>query len=321
MALEPFTLSTILDDFDFTRTSAKKVARGKDWVLLLGDSARIIRELGEYGQRVDALITDPPYSSGGQFRGDRNKGTGEKYRQSSVKTELVLNDFEGDNRDQRSFLAWATLWLWDAKQIVTPGGLGFIFSDWRQVPISTDAFQAGGWIWRGLFAWDKLGGERPGGYGRFSARNEFGIWGSNGPMRLVQKTKDAVALGFDGPMLAGTFGASAPRDRFHVTQKPVNLLRYLAGAVPRSATIFDPFAGSASTGAGALMRGRRFVGVELDARAFEKSAARLEVVASKGPDLETLAGDAKRAAYDELDALFDEDEGTDSEESAASPNA
>lgn len=276
--------SPILETFDWSKLSARKVARGKGWVLLLGDSMRLLRELAEHGAKVDALITDPPYSSGGQFRGDRNKSTGTKYRKSGVKTELVLSDFEGDNRDQRSFLAWASLWLWDAKSIVRDGGIAFVFSDWRQVPITTDAFQAGGWIWRGLFSWDKIGGERPAGHGRFSARCEFGVWGSNGALPYIPKNVDAREAGFEGRQLAGTYGASAPRNRFHVTQKPVELLRYIAEVVPRGGVILDPFAGSASTGCGALLAGRTFVGIELDEAAFEKSAARLAAFEARGVD-------------------------------------
>jgi site-specific DNA-methyltransferase (adenine-specific) len=30
-----------------------------------------------------------------------------------------------------------------------------MFTDWRQLPLATDALQAGGFIWRGLIAWDK----------------------------------------------------------------------------------------------------------------------------------------------------------------------
>jgi site-specific DNA-methyltransferase (adenine-specific) len=278
------TTSPLLETFDFTKTSAKAIASGDGWTLLHGDSLRILRELAEHGAQVDGLISDPPYSSGGQFRGDRNKSTSSKYRRGDVKSELVFEDFEGDNRDQRSFLAWASLWLWDAKTITRKGGIGFVFSDWRQLPVTTDAFQAGGWIWRGLFAWDKLGAERPAGHGRFSSRCEFGVWGSNGAMPYIPKQLEAEAAGFRGKQLAGTYGATSPRNRFHVTQKPVELLAYIANAVPVGGLILDPFSGSASTGCGALMGGRKFLGIELDVRAFEKSARRLETYAKQGAD-------------------------------------
>ena len=39
---------------------------------------------------VDAIITDPPYSSGGQYKGDRSAATGDKYG------GLSMADFSGD---------------------------------------------------------------------------------------------------------------------------------------------------------------------------------------------------------------------------------
>jgi site-specific DNA-methyltransferase (adenine-specific) len=51
---------------------------------------------------LDAVVTDPPYSSGGMFRADRIATTRDKYVHGETKN--VRADFSGDNRDQRSFL-------------------------------------------------------------------------------------------------------------------------------------------------------------------------------------------------------------------------
>lgn len=50
---------------------------------------------------LDALLTDPPYSSGGQFRSDRMQDTRTKYVQTGSSSR-ALPDFSGDNRDQRA---------------------------------------------------------------------------------------------------------------------------------------------------------------------------------------------------------------------------
>ena len=47
-----------------------------------GDTLALLRELPTAS--VDAIITDPPYSSGGQFRGDRSQSTGTKYVNSTT---------------------------------------------------------------------------------------------------------------------------------------------------------------------------------------------------------------------------------------------
>lgn len=70
---------------------------------------------------VDAVVTDPPYSSGGFTRGDRTMSTRTKYQSTDVLVEHPT--FCGDNRDQRSWLAWCGVWLgiapWD-KVIARP---------------------------------------------------------------------------------------------------------------------------------------------------------------------------------------------------------
>ena len=58
---------------------------------------------------LDAIITDPPYSSGGLHRSDRMQTTVTKYVSST--TEAIRHEFTGDNRDQRSYLAWVSLWM------------------------------------------------------------------------------------------------------------------------------------------------------------------------------------------------------------------
>lgn len=81
-----------------------------------GDALDILPELSGVG----ALITDPPYSSGGAFRGDRTQKTLTKYVSTDSSGQRFLSDFTGDNRDQRSFLAWCSLWLCAARHAAAP---------------------------------------------------------------------------------------------------------------------------------------------------------------------------------------------------------
>jgi len=69
---------------------------------------------------ADAIITDPPYSSGGMVRGDRMQATNIKYLQTGDADNYA--GFSGDNRDQRAFGYWAALWLSEALRITKPGG-------------------------------------------------------------------------------------------------------------------------------------------------------------------------------------------------------
>ncbi len=63
----------------------------------------------------------------------------------------------------------------------------------------------------------------------------------------------------------------------HPTQKPVALLeRILLASTRPGDLVFDPFAGSATTGVAAIRQGRRFVGCELDEGHLAHARRRLE---------------------------------------------
>lgn len=214
--------------------------------------------------RVQALITDPPYSSGGQFRGDRMQRTSTKYIQWG---SPLRPEFSGDNRDQRAYLAWSTVWLAEALRSATPGSPCCLFSDWRQLPTTSDAIQCGGWIYRGIVPWDKGGGVRPSPPGRFTSQAEFVVWGSAGPM------VDQPTVGF----LPGIYKhAVRAADKFHIAGKPSRLMRDIVKICPPGGTVLDPFAGSGSTGVAALEMGRHFIGVEIDDHHAKLAAGRLE---------------------------------------------
>ena len=145
-----------------------------------GDALAVLAELPEAS--VDALITDPPYSTGGFVRADRTASPHTKYVGSQqVKNGTgggALPDFTGDNRDQRAYAYWCALWLGEAVRVVKPGGACLLFTDWRQLPTTTDALQAGGFIWRGVVPWVKPD-PRPQA-GRFAGQCEYVAWGTSG---------------------------------------------------------------------------------------------------------------------------------------------
>lgn len=115
------------------------------WTVIHGEALAALLDLP--GACAAAVITDPPYSSGGFTRGDRMAATSNKY----VMTALTQRpEFAGDNRDQRGYLVWCTLWLDQALRVTMPGGSLLMFTDWRQLPTTIDAVQAGGWVWRGI---------------------------------------------------------------------------------------------------------------------------------------------------------------------------
>lgn len=72
------------------------------------------------------------------------------------------------------------------------------------------------------------------------------------------------------------FGICHERDRFHPTQKPLNLLQALINKHSNEGdTVLDCFAGSASCAVACYNTNRIFVGCELDNKFFEQSINRI----------------------------------------------
>lgn len=262
------------------------------WSIHHGEAWEWLRSLpsGSAG----ALVSDPPYSSGGFTRGDRMADPDVKYRSTGVDASEAPDTFEGDNRDQRAFALWCSLWLTEARRVVKDGGVVAVATDWRQLPTVCDVIQVAGFVWRGILVWTKKNATRPQ-RGRFRADAEFFVWGSAG------------ALPMDGPVLAGTVDAFEAAEvscspvsgarRLHLTEKPVDVMEAVLGIVRPGQLVIDPFAGSGSTGVGCLRRGLPFAGCEMKAsnveiirRRLAAEAAGVDGVASAKDGQGTLLG-------------------------------
>ena len=104
------------------------------WEIIQGDALKL---LGGFSPGTfDAIITDPPYASGGRTQAEKNKSTAKKY---SSMGDHAPPPFEGDAKDQRSWTRWAAEWLADARKLCKPGAPVCMFIDWRQLPAATDA--------------------------------------------------------------------------------------------------------------------------------------------------------------------------------------
>jgi DNA modification methylase len=110
-----------------------------------------------------------------------------------------------------------------------------------------------------------------------------------------------------------------PSRNHHPTVKPTELMRYLCRLVtPPNGVVLDPFAGSGSTGKGAILEGFCFVGIEMEADHVAIAHARLEFAAAARAEAEVLernkAGEivitAKEAAQGKA-SLFDWQGGAD----------
>lgn len=202
---------------------------------------------------VGMLLTDPPYSSGGLFRGDRSGATSEKYQTSGFAKKP---EFYGDNRDERSFVLWSSMWMGLAFRALEPGASALVFTDWRQWANTADAMQVAGFVFRGAVVWHKAINLRPQ-PNSFRNECEFALWFTKG---AIDRTPSAGAK-----YLPGLYSVPAPvrEERVHSTQKPLELVKSLMEIAPDGCVVLDPFMGSGTTAVAAIETGRRFIGFEM----------------------------------------------------------
>lgn len=62
----------------------------------------------------------------------------------------------------------------------------------------------------------------------------------------------------------------------HPTQKPVQLMQWCIGFLPKIKSIMDPYMGSGTTGVAALNTGHSFIGMERDPKYFALACKRIE---------------------------------------------
>ncbi len=230
-------------------------------VLFQGEALEVLGRLGN--QSVGAVITDPPYASSGVSAITKAQAPSQKYQGIHVKNKHP--EFNGENRDQRSFHFWSSLWASECYRIAREGAPICVFSDWRQLPTTTDYLQSGGFTFNGIVPWDKTESCRPA-RGKFRCQAEYIAWGFKG---RCQSDKHPVYL-------SGAIRERVnPKEKLHMTAKPVAVMAHLIQVVPSGETVLDPFMGSGSTGVAAIHAGLPFIGIEATVEYFAVAKKRL----------------------------------------------
>lgn len=227
----------------------------------VGDALNVLPTIAD--GTYDAVIADPPYSTGGAMRVDRNLPTAAKYQRSDA---AQLPNFVGDSRGQLAHMMWSRLWMGEAWRVVKPGGWLMVFTDWRQLAATVTAVEMAGWVTRGIVVWVKPS-PRPA-PNRFSQSCEFVVTGTKG-----QTANYVIDEATQYP--AGVWTGSAPTDRVHMTQKPVELIRHLMRVVPPGGSVLDPFLGSGTTLEAGQLSGIHVDGVDISDEWMDWATARV----------------------------------------------
>lgn len=212
--------------------------------------------IADYREVIDAVVTDPPYSS----------GTRTEASKSSSGAMLRAGRFSTMPIDLDQMTTTGFVWLLRAVAIgvyplLVEGGSFLSFIDWRQWPNLVGAIETANLRVQGMVVWDK---------GHFGMGNGF-----RSQHELVCHAAKGVPTIYDrgvGNVLA--FGRQEPAD--HPSPKPVGLMRILIETVtPPNGLVLDPFMGGGTTLRAAKAAGRRAIGVEINERYCERAALRL----------------------------------------------
>lgn len=212
---------------------------------------RDLADAGEFARLPfdAAVISDPPYSSGGYQ--EAGKGAG------SIGS-TVEHQIQGDTYSTRGYL-----------RLIRSLGQTFrvaecyLFTDWRMWPYTVDAVEDAGFRVRSMIVWNKM---TPGLGMKWRGQHELVCWGARGTLNP----------GCHGGGNVLTFKRSG--NAHHPTEKPVPVMRELVRASGRK-LIIDPFMGSGTTGIAALSEGCRFLGIEIERKHFETACERLQNLA------------------------------------------
>jgi DNA modification methylase len=223
-----------------------------------GDCVEIMRAMR--GVELDAIITDPPYCSGGSMEAQKNT------KAQGLRTATVQADdfewFSADNMTTGGLVWLIRSVLVESRRLLKPNRSAFVFSDWRMIPHLAPALESAGLRYRNMIVWDK--GSAGLGVG-FKPAHEIILEYTNGATEYAAKTGQNV-------IRSKRVHVS---DRDHNCQKPVEVIaKILEVATADGGTILDPFMGSGTMLLAAKQLGRKSIGIELNERFCESAAKR-----------------------------------------------
>ena len=208
-----------------------------DATLYCGDCREILPTL----QRVDAVVTDPPYGIGesaGKAK-TRTSGLASGLRDASRYDRRDYGNLSWDDETEDEALVLA---LSHARWAIVFGG------NYYNLPPTSC------WL-----VWDKLNGE-----------TDF----ADCELAWTNLPKAVRRIRY---LWNGCMRAAGELRGDHPTQKPLGVMKWALGHLPTGAgSILDPFMGSGTTGVAALQLGKRFVGIERERLYFDIACRRIE---------------------------------------------
>jgi site-specific DNA-methyltransferase (adenine-specific) len=206
---------------------------------------------------VDAVVTDPPYSSGGRRENARS------IRKSMTRSVADDDWIRGDGMSTQGYLWFMRLCGVQWRRILTPGGHVLAFVDWRMAANLAAALESADLRQHPTLVWNKT---HFGMGAIFRNQYELAVHMSAGNPRDPQRRD-----------VGNVIDCAPVRSELHPNEKPLPLLRTLLSVViAPGETVLDPCAGSGTTLLAARDLGVKSIGIEADERYCEVIGKRLD---------------------------------------------
>lgn len=251
----------------------KPYFKGKDFVLYLGDSLKILEQIPT--NSIDMIFADPPYNlSNGGFTVHAGK-------QVSV-NKGEWDKSNGFEKDYQFHLEWLSA----CKRVLKPQGTLWVSGTYHSIYQCGHAIQALGYHILNDISWFKPNASPNLSCRFFTASHETLIW--------ARKEKNAKHVfnyesmrGFPTDLIHSNLkqmrsvwaiGTPKPEEKKygkHPTQKPVDLLkRIMIASTNKGDIVLDLFTGSSTTGIVAYENGRKFIGIDIEKQYLDLSIKR-----------------------------------------------
>ena len=257
--------------------------------IILGDCLEELKKLPE--RSVDLVFADPPYNL--QLGGDL-------LRPDNSKVDAVDDDWD-QFESFAAYDAFTKAWLAECRRVLKDDGALWVIGSYHNIfRVGSTLQDLGFWILNDI-VWRKSN-PMPNFKGtRFTNAHETLIWAtkSRGGKRYtfnydaMKMANDELQMRSDWSLPLCT-GEERLKDgaglKAHPTQKPEALLhRVILASSEVGDMILDPFFGVGTTGAAARRLGRRFIGIEREAKYAALAEARIAKVTPVPPaDLDVM---------------------------------
>lgn len=224
-----------------------------DCTLYLGDCRDILPTLG----KVDAVVTDPPYSIS-------VAGSNQIRRDGSRK----LDFFEGD--DDWQTMTALVLGVWgECLDHLKPDGSAYAYCGHRQFGPLIEAAEARGYSTRFL-VWTKPCPPPAMKGNGYRAAAELCVY-------AFGQGRTFAGVQVPNVIVSDTFRHGQPGKVDHPTQKPLATIQPLVEHCTRPGdVVLDPFMGSGTTGVACVSASRVFIGMEKEPAYFDIACRRIE---------------------------------------------